>query len=133
MTIRPALRGLAAERKNTAKIGAMVAVMVTLLALLGVQAKAAGPADGPEKSERIRQLMRINGFEFQISKAPETLAVQLRSQQERSGLNQDEHAFVVEVILEAFNPADFTWCINWPRVFGGGLSLRLCLHCVIAR
>lgn len=102
MTIRFALRALPA----TVRIAAMMTATIALLVLFGVQAGAAGPGDGQQKSERIRQLLRINGFEFQISKAPETLAYQLRSQQAQSGLNQDEHAFVVEVILEAFNPAD---------------------------
>lgn len=101
MTIRSAFSALPAMVMGITKI----TVMVALLAIFGVQARAAEPAAGHDKTERIRQLLRINGFEFQISKAPETLAVQLRSQQARSGLNQDEHAFVVEVIIEAFNPA----------------------------
>ncbi|MEE8434533.1 MAG: hypothetical protein V3S64_07080 [bacterium] len=110
MTIRPALSALAAMVMIRSALRALAAmmimtVMVTLPALLGVQAWAAGPAEDHEKSERIRQLLRINGFEFQISKAPETLAVQLGSLKERSGLNQDDHAFVVEVIIEAFDPA----------------------------
>jgi len=83
----------------------MMAVTIALLVLFGVQARAAGPAAGHDKTERIRHLMRINGFEFQISKTPETLALQLRSQKERSGLKRDEDAFIEEVIIEAFDPA----------------------------
>lgn len=94
MTIRSAGRLLA--------VAAMVTLMMTQSTLPGLPLRAAGE----DKSEKIRQLLRINGFEYQISKAPETLAVQLRSQQTRSGLTRDEHAFVVEVIIEAFNPAE---------------------------
>ena len=105
MTIRSAFSALGPRVTNLKAMAVIMAVTIALPALFGVQAWAAGQEADDGNSERIRQLMRINGFEYQISKAPQTLALQLRSQQERSGLNQDVHAYMVEVILAAFNPA----------------------------
>ena len=80
---------------------AMLSLMIAQSALLGVHPRAGGE----DKSEKIRQLLRINGFEKQISKAPDTLKAQLRAKQARSGGNRDEQAYVEEVVFEAFKPA----------------------------